>query len=41
MNETIASLKASMIVKIVVVVDIYCLIVMMYLMISQIYVQYP
>jgi len=41
MNETIASLKASMIVKVVVVVDIYCLIVMMYLTISQIYAQYP
>jgi hypothetical protein len=40
MNGTIASLKASMIVK-VVVVDIYCLIVMMYLTISQIYAQYP
>jgi hypothetical protein len=39
MNGTIASLKASMIVK--VVVDIYCLIVMMYLTISQIYAQYP
>ena len=41
MNGTIASLKASMIVKVVVVVDIYCLIVMMYLTISQIYAQYP
>jgi hypothetical protein len=40
MNETIASLKESMIVK-VVVVDIYCLIVMMYWTISQKYVQYP
>jgi hypothetical protein len=43
MNGTIASLKASTTVKVVVVVvvDIYCLIVMMYLTISQIYAQYP
>lgn len=40
MNETIVDLKVNRILK-VVVVDIYCLIVMMYLTISQIYAQYP